>query len=220
MNHRLALLVFPMLLFTADRALAGASDSPVIALHASRTVAKGDLCSIPVAEQIPCRDFTVDEVTHYGLRVYLVAAGVDSATGIRGLSCGLSVDDPLYVSWRLCADEELQHGSWPLDGSGNRIGWTNCNRGVVFPEDGVKAVAGYMYVYAYGDGALGVTANNASGDSQRVVVDCGDSDLIVDRPGGRVGFGAESGFNPCLDATGTERATWGGLKTRFGGEEQ
>jgi hypothetical protein len=195
-------------------ARAGTSDSPVIALHASRTVAKGDLCWNSPPDAVPCEDFTVDEVTHHGFHVYLVAAKADSATGIGGLSCGLSIQGPLYATWRLCADNELQYGSWPEDGGGNRIDWIQCNRSVFFEEDGAQATAGYFYLYTYGPSSIGVVPNVAGGDSQLVVVDCSQNDLVVKLDGGIVGFGTP-GFNPCLDIVSTERITWGRLKTTY-----
>jgi hypothetical protein len=109
----------------------------------------------------------------------------------------------------------MEYGPWPWDGSGNRIEWTACNRTVFFDEDGVTATAGYIYVYAYGDGSIGVTPNNASGDSQLVVVDCSQNAMPLETNGGIVGFGTP-GFNPCLGIVGTERSSWGRLKTQYG----
>jgi hypothetical protein len=81
-------------------------------------------------------------------------------------------------------------------------------------------VAGHFYVYAYGNGSLGVTPNHAAGDSQLVVTDCNDNDMVVEIAGGIVGFGTTPGFNPCLVLVGSQKSTWGYLKTMFGGPRQ
>lgn len=117
--------------------------------------------------------------------------------------------------WNLCADSEVESGIWPLNGSGNRIEWDegNCQR--TEGADGVQAVAGFFYVYAYENGALGITPNQAAGNSQVVLVDCSGSNLAVLSDGGIVGFGTVAGLNPCLASVAVVESTWGNLKTRY-----
>lgn len=205
------ILLFGILSSTAN---AGIESGPVIALHASRAFSKS-LCDAP---QVPsnCMDFVVSETTQRSFNVYLVATKVDSVVGVGGASCGISLSASIGILWNLCADTEFQYGPWPRDGGGNRIGWNpeNCQRTV--RENGVQAVAGFFYVYVYGDGSLDITRNFASGDSQFVVVDCSDNAIPVEIGGGVIGFGTDPGFNPCLGIVKTNNRSWGHLKARFG----
>jgi hypothetical protein len=214
-------LLIPVVIAVA-RASAGLSNEPVVPLHVTAAVSKGDLCDL--LDPVPCSDFVVNRPSPSGYYTFLVATKVDSTVGISGLSCGISMPVFIAASWHLCADNEFRFGPWPLDGGGNRIEWSadNCQRREYeqFEEDGVRAVPGYFYVYAYGNSSLGITPNYAAGDSQLVVADCNDDDMIVEIGGGVIGFGTTPGFNPCLVVVDSERSTWGHLKTKFGGPKQ
>lgn len=220
-NRRTAILLcsFLGLAVVAIRGTsAGLRNEPVVALHVTAAVSKGDLCDL--LDPVPCSDFVVSRPSQSGYFIFLVATRVDSTVGVGGLSCGISAPTFIPASWHLCADSEFRFGPWPLDGGGNRIEWSanNCQRTEYeqFEEDGVRAVAGHFYVYAYGNSSFGITPNYASGDSQLVVTDCNDNNMDVEIGGGIVGFGTTPGFNPCLVVVGSQRSSWGRLKTRFG----
>ena len=86
--------------------------------------------------------------------------------------------------------------------------------------DGVRALTGILYVYAYDNGSMAITPNNAAGDTQIVVTDCGGNDIGVEIDGGIVGFGNQPGFNPCLTSVPLQESSWGRLKQEFGGSNK
>ncbi len=189
----------------------------------------------PDNQGIPCSDYNLQWPLFSGARVYLVVAQADPTAGVAGLSCGIDYSAPYgdvdVFGWTLCADLEFANsgpnGTWPQAGSGNRITWDfldNCQRGLV-GADGVHAVAGCFYVYAYAPGMLQVTTNNnLVTPPELAVADCSQQVCATYLPperAGSVSFGDTfaPGCNPCLAPCATavpvERHTWGRLKQGF-----
>jgi len=201
---------------------AGTQSNAVIALHSAPHLAKvGATCGFgnPNNQMLSCDFYEVDEQPILEPRdVYLVVVDGLPIPGVAGLSCGVETSALVNISgFVLCADLEAPNGGWPASGGGNRITWngsTNCQTTVLSTE-GVHAVAGAFYVYAYGDGVLFVTLNNGVDPPELSVADCAglESDLLVG--GGQVGFGSVPGFRPCLIDVPVDPITWGRVKGAF-----
>lgn len=205
------------------------NEDVVIALHSSGMTVKGSLiCSSdPVTNMVPCTAFDTDEVLNNGSDVYLVVA---LASELAGLSCGLQYDSASsqgvdIFGWTLCADLEFPNsgptGAWPAAGGGNRITWnaaTNCQNTVV--GDGVMAVAGSFYTFAYSADTFRITPNrNLMSGPEMTVANCSALEteldtLAVNPPYGWVDFGGGMGYNPC-EPTPVETTTWGSLKKQY-----
>jgi hypothetical protein len=168
-----------------------------------------------------------------GADVYLVVARAYPGPGIAGVSCGISYNATSgagvdVLGWTLCADLEFTNsglnGEWPASGGGNRITWvstTNCQRTVIDP-DGVHAIAGVFYVYAYSEDYFSLDLNQNLQFPEFAVADCSAqvTYLSVSEPqpyghAGCVGFGT-LGWTPCYGGfIPTESMTWGKLKTKY-----
>ncbi len=206
--------------------LAGTQDNAVVALHDKAPAKKAtNTCAIippatapedPNTLGLACSDYSVDNAPVFENRsVYVVVARADNTAGIAGVSCGVAVTGAVGVfGWTLCADLDFPNGGWPGSGGGDRITWAsvvNC-QDTVLGTDGVHAVAGAFYVYAYGSGTIAITPNNAIPEFK--VADCSAAESEVSSGGGVVGFGSELGFNPCaLPPVPVEQTTWGSIKS-------
>lgn len=97
----------------------------------------------------------------------MVIARADS-NGVSGTSFGLLYDDEpgsgLRVSWNNCVSglEFLSDNPvWPASGSGARLTWLlpdDCQNQII-DDDGIHAVAGAFYVYAYSNGGFEIVPN-------------------------------------------------------------
>jgi hypothetical protein len=126
---------------------------------------------------LPCTSYTTDAPVGAGV-VYVVVADAGSE-GVAAVSFGIDYHggsstptntgiDPQFVTWTPCADgvsfpnSDGVHGLFPQPGGGLRITWdsaTSCQREII-GSDGVHAVVGVFYVYAYSSDVLRVTPNN------------------------------------------------------------
>jgi len=79
----------------------------------------------------------------------------------------------------------------------------------------VYAVGGAIYIYAYGDEWMRVTANDAAGESAILITDCSGVTTAVETPGGMMGFDNVEGFNPCLDDVPVTPSSWGRIKAQY-----
>jgi hypothetical protein len=205
--------------------MAGPNANAVIALHDKAKAAKainacpsGPVPEDPVSQGIPCSQFSTDFAPIGASRdVYLMVAQGDVGVGVAGMSCGVQFGGGVAVfGWTLCADLEFPNGGWPANGGGNRITWdatTNCQTTDVAGE-GVHAVAGSFYLYAYSDGLFEVTPNNGVPVPELQVADCSAASEDVQIAGGAVGFGALEGFNPC-GVVPVEETSWGKIKGAY-----
>jgi PKD repeat protein len=138
--------------------------------------------------------------------VYLVVAQADAAFGIKALSCGVDYGAAnLFVSWTFCADGlEFPAGSWPAPGGGNRMTWETCQNSTI-GSDGVHAVAGVFYVYAYSEDRFEITRHNLIFPPELQVVDC--SSGVTDLPDSALSSvfmgTSEQGVNPCGEPSPT-----------------
>jgi len=158
----------------------------------------------------PCSTYPTTGLIGHAYDVYVLATAYDTS-GIGGASLGIRYDEvpgaglDIY-SWTLCANADAPvsgpYGPWPAPRSGNRILWSSCPRGPIYEDDGIHAVAGSFYVYAYSNDML-VLLND---DVPLEVVDCksvgrpiSENDCgCVKFSSGNSGF--DFGFNPCASS--------------------
>ena len=227
------------------------------AVHYKTNSVTSKLCDIPsttVEEpnyspnytNTPCQAYQVSRVPLGAGRVYVVIGKVGQE-GVGAASFGVTYNgssgqgiDPAYVTWTACADglsfpnSDGVHGNFPQPGGGLRITWNypaSCQTEVI-GSDGVHAVVGVFYVYAYSEAVLQLTPNNnlAGGGPELAVANCAGitTDLFylwgptfVHQVMGAVGFGNQCGYNPCLlhnppcDVVPVSPTTWGRLKSGY-----
>lgn len=188
----------------------------------------------PVTNNIPCDAFTTARPANSPSWVYLVVGGAEA--GINGVSFGVAysgIYEPGYLaqgSWTLCPDGLVfpsTNPAWPDSGSGMTITWTTCQT-TSLSSYGIHAVVAKFYMYAYGGGSFRVTPNLTKTGGLELDVntcDMGTTKLLHyydpanwDFLTGRIDFGGGTGYTPCT-FIGTERSTWGRIKTRFAGSD-
>ena len=176
----------------------------------------------PNYDGLPCSEYT----THAPLgpsTVYIVI-GRAGSEGISAASFGIDYDgrsgqgiDPQYVSFIYCITglhfpNSGEFGEFPAPKGGVRLTWLapdQCPKEEIGSE-GVHAVVGALYVYAYSPDVLRLTINdNLASGPELSIYDCSAqfnlTDLLnLDPPVpvtsllGRIQFGEGSGgFNPC-----------------------
>jgi hypothetical protein len=169
--------------------------------------------------------------------LYLGVAGAGEI-GVIAVSCGINYSgssgqgiDPEFVNWTGCSDGlefpfNGPNGGWPAPGGSMRLTWTICQT-ETFGNQGVHAIMGAFYVYAYSEGTFEVTPDwyNAPRGPSLEVVACGGgttnlySMLYPDYASrlARVHFGGDGSQarNPCLDFVSARPTTWGKLKTQY-----
>jgi len=220
---------------------AGTNPNAVFTLHAKAHATK-NYCTTGSPNSgtpIPCTSYETKWPTASAADVYLVVARGTVGLGIAGASCGVYYNSVVgqgadVYAWYLCADLEFTNGpvgqpEWPASRGGNRITWvsdTNCQRTEAGTE-GVHAVAGAFYVYAYGNDKLAITPNNnlVSGPELAVANCAAATDYLPFLRAGFVTFsagGADLGCNPCTepdsecDPVPAEPTTWGQIKSKYG----
>jgi hypothetical protein len=236
-----AVLVLVVAAFAATLAipaLAQTQPNAKIALHVKAHAAKqtnicpgGAASEDPNTAGIACSSYTTEFGLNAGADIYLVVAQADPALGIAGVSCGIQFTADLSMSgWLLCADLEFPNsgpnGAWPNSLGGNRITWdkdVNCQSAdEVIGSDGVHAIAGSFYVYAYADADFQVIENqNLQSGAELQVADCNSAatDLALTTTGYVRFSDTNTGCNPCLvecDRIPTESTSWGKIKQAYG----
>jgi hypothetical protein len=166
-----------------------------------------DCASAPAT---PCATFVNAAEADGRYDAYLLVTQASADAGISILSYGIDFDERSgrgidVFGWKTCADQEVGAMDWPKNGGGHRVMWTpqtNCQRTEV-GTDGVHAVAGVFYVFAYETDILTLTPHPTIG--RLSVTDC--AGLATQLPyyaGGTARFRSGSarpgrGWNPCLD---------------------
>ncbi len=206
MRITMAVLVSILLSLNSGLAEGGANDEARVALHAAPYQSKMICEDSPLGTGTPCSDYLTEWPLASSANVYLVVARADLA-GFRELSVGITYDAVPgsgvdVFGWTLCADLGTStagpNGHWPSAGSSAEFQWTTCQQ-TPYGSDGVHAVAGAVYVYAYGDDLLGTTSHAVEGSI--VVSNCALTPThLPPSVGGAVAFGSGSGVNPCLTA--------------------
>lgn len=218
-GRTLLLVLLSLLLAPPPQVDAGLEDSK-IALHLSAHNAKsGTQCD---AWATPCSRFATAGYTGVPYDMYMVVANGDPQAGISGLSCGIDYYwQPIHVySWSFCGALEFPSSDWPGNTSGIRLTWNtveDCQNQTVpgYQGEGVHAVAGAFYVYAYdtnretGYAEFSITRHphlvrTDSGNEELAVTSC--TGLVADIPESAVGSvrfseaGDRWGINPCPGA--------------------
>jgi hypothetical protein len=229
----IAALTAAVSLLLVGGAFAGTQDGAVITLHAKAHTSKSLTLCTTWAPTVPCSEYVSTWPLGLSSDVYLVVAKApDAALGIAGMSCGIDYNGMAskgvdVFGWNLCADLQFTNsgaeGEWPAAGGGNRITWvstTNCQTEVL-GTDGVHAIGGAFYLYAYSGDVFQVTGNMNLVIPELAVADCNASTTMLPMDGqasGSVGFG-EPGCNPCVEYCGpvvpVESTTWGRVKTQY-----
>jgi hypothetical protein len=221
-------LVSPAIVLTflvPPAAHAGANADAKIALHLKAHTYKAmSVCSTAAPKTVPCSEFQTKGRALGAYDAYLIVANAaQNGSGIGGLSCGVYYDGELgsgvdVYGWTLCADVEAtqeailgdDRSEWPYPGSGIRITWNtpiHCQKGLItgHETEGIHAIAGAFYLYAYGADLLYLTPNmRGPAAPELAVVGCDGTvdNLPYDRDGA-VRFssaGNELGYNPCTGA--------------------
>jgi len=130
----------------------------------------------PNYENIPCSQYTVNAPLG-GSTVYIVVGQADPTEGVIGASFGIDYDgrhgtgigiEPEYVNFTSCGgairyESDGGFGMFPAPKGGLVTYWglepDACQRQVIDPN-GVHAVIGSLYVYAYSPDLLRITPNN------------------------------------------------------------
>jgi subtilisin family serine protease len=182
-----------------------------VAVHVQSPAAKvSQTCRAPedggtAPTHIPCSEYVTQASTLIGRDVYVVVAGVED-TGVRGLSLGIAYD-PIaghgvqVGRWTFCGDLQFPSDTWPASGSGNIMTWVDCQSHTIDP-DGIHAIAGAFYVYAYASDTFRITENNAVGSPGLKYANCVGAEVDIPvTAAGAVRFspgGVQPGFNPCV----------------------
>lgn len=185
-------------------------------------------CGNPNEARIPCSAYSVHEGDLLrALGLYLMVAHVDPEAGVAGLA--LTIDYEVgpqagvgIFGWTLCGDAEAPSGDWPNPGSGNRIVWDtegNCQVETIGSE-GVHAVAGWLYAYAYGDSRFRVRVPGGDPPGTLEVLDCLGNVVIPQQESPVLGFGGIMGFNPCAGGVAARASTWGRIKSVLGSAQR
>lgn len=183
----------------------------------------------PNFQEIPCYNYTTNAPSLAGSQVYLVVGNLGGQEGVAGGSFGIEYSgsegigiDPRYVTWTPCNDGMTQgmagpHGNWPASKSGLRVTWNTCQ--TTFIQNGVHAVVGSFYVYAYSSDILRLTPNNAQSPPELALSNCNGvvTDFLAlssywDQLLGSVGFGGSQGRPPGCSWGPAQTSTWGRLK--------
>jgi hypothetical protein len=228
--------------------LAGTQNNAVLSLHL-KTHAKAGICDTvdPVTQGIACSNYVLSGNLTTAYDMYLTMAKGEYPPGLAALSCGIIYDNGVIggatqgnatgldvFSWTLCTSglqfpngpTGLPQDEWPASGGGNRITWnavTDCKQ--TGPgSDGVQAVAGVFYVYAYTTDFFQITENlNLLSGPELQVGDCNNS--ITNIPVTSAAFAKFSagavnqGCNPCVTGecipVATKPTTWGKIKQKY-----
>ena len=207
----LAFLVFVAgVLSYASPALADTQPYARVAMHLkAHTTKASTLCTTwsPNAQGLPCSRYVTSGAAGHNYDVYLVVGHGDPTAGIAGVSCRIQYDNVVgrgvdVFGWTLCADQEAvgagSYGDWPESGGSNTITWnptTNCQRTEI-GDEGVHAVIGAFYVYAYSQAYLTISPV----ENNFAIKDCqgATTSNYYTPPGAAFSTsGYEYGHNPC-----------------------
>jgi len=185
---------------------------PKIAVHVRSHTSKGVQTCMAAEDggaaptNIPCSQFVTNAPTMGGRDIYLVAAGIEEE-GVTGLTCGVTYDGVLgrgvdVSNWTFCGDGlQFPSDTWPAAGSGNRVTWLTCQDRSV-PPDGIHAIAGAFYVYAYGPDTFQIIENRTVTIPELKYANCQGEEIDIPVTlAGSIRFssgGTQPGFNPCL----------------------
>ena len=200
-------LLLGLIVATPVKVSAASNSDAKIAVHLHDQVSK-NLCG--TAPLPPCNDglssLVVSGQTGVGYTAYVLVLDGSSSDGIAGAAFGIDYGQNLYVSqWALCANLQFPGNGWPSAGSGNVVTWlkdSNCQStpAVGDLDDGVTAVIGALYMYAYGEDVFEITRRDYVPSPDFMVVDCSAQGSTLPFPdhAGRVAFGlAAEGYDPC-----------------------
>jgi hypothetical protein len=206
--------------FSTSPPTPGALSDPKLATHLVPHLQKGDACaiSLPACYEYETRG---DPLTTYDVYAILVDRQ-GFAGGFGGVEFGLDYDaSSLFLLWTQCGNLEFPSPSWPDPGAGNVVVWdTGSNCQTTPGPDGVRAIVGFFYVYAYTDALFRYTERPVS--SKLSVADCTSAEYVMgSSDAGAAGFGSWEGFNPCVGApTLVNHVTWGRIKQLYRSEEE
>jgi len=204
------------------------------ALHAKNHAVKAaTVCTTdsPNASSTACSAYVTTWPLATGTDVYLVLANGDSS-GFGGATFGIQFDNTPgvgvdMVGWTACVSGlEFPSDNWPQSQSGNVVTYLlpgGCQQTFIGGE-GVHAVVGAFYLYAYGNDIFSITEHRVLQSNEKLVTaNCSGATTVYPQSQwatrtGKVGFGPNNpGCNPCLQFCGTpvEPTTWGKVKNQY-----
>lgn len=226
---------------TALPALAGPSaviSGPKFALHVQSHAQKASyVCTTasPNTNNIACSDYVTQWPLKTPADVYLVLAQGDS-TGFSGATFGITYNGApfegvtLVGEWTFCASGlQFPSDGWPGPDTGNIVTFLlpdGCQR-TVLGSDGVHAVLGAFYIYAYTQDRFRVREHPLIPQENLATADCSNKTTVYPpieytMRTGWVGFGTDPGCNPCtvIDDKGCDPVpvlptTWGRIKSQY-----
>jgi len=202
-----------------------ANENAKIALHL-QDVPTGKAPNIcDRAERPPCnsgeQNLRVNGQLHTTYNVYALVLDGDAQAGISGADFGVSYSSSILLnSWTLCADLSSPQETWPQSDSGIIVTWNalgNCQDtpAVGDSTNGVTAVLGSFYVYAYSEGVLSISPRTTIASQEFAVSDCSPQKTTLPFPSsaGSVAFGnSATGYDPCAADQAAE-SVQGGIYT-------
>jgi len=232
-----ALMAAACLTCAARPVLAGAGAmiaGPKFALHAQTHAAKATfVCSTasPNTNNVACSDYVTNWPLKTGTDVYLVLAQGDS-TGFSGATFGITYNGiqsqgvDLVGDWTLCASGlQFPSDGWPGADTGNICTFLvpeDC-QDTVIGDDGVHAVLGAFYIYAYTEDRFRIREHPKISQGNLATAQCSGKSTTYPPEEyalrtGWVAFGSPSldpGHNPCTDEVPVEPTTWGRIKSQY-----
>ena len=243
MKRTLHILAIAALLCGLGAAQAMAQPTDLInarlALHATAHGTKSS-CTFnlnPTIAGVACENYTLAWPTFSGADVWYVIGhngGSDAGPGFTGVTAGIEYDANVGMfGWTKCATLEFPNtgpnGPWPASGGGNVITWEACE-GTTIAPNGAHAVAGFFYMYAYGEGLMSATENrNLAAGPDFELANCGGQSQslwktlpldVRELVFGTIHFGGDGslGYTPC-GVVATQKTTWGNIKTLYSESE-
>jgi len=225
------LLLLPVLIAACAPSAASAYTLPKarLSFHVQPYLAKRPKTCVPheaggaAPTDLSCPFFEGNGEIKTPYTVYLVVTYADTSSGVAGVQFGIDYDPRDgegidILGWTRCSDNEFAspgpNGAWPSAGSGLIAIWNiagNCQRGVVpgHLEEGVHAVVGAFYVFAYEADVLRVTPDypRPGNDQRYAVVDCRAISTELQEtamPTATFGDPGEKPCNPCIESCAAE----------------
>jgi hypothetical protein len=188
---------------------------PKMALHAKAHAAGGQCNPVSAGgaapDDIPCSEYVTAAPLHRATDAYIVVGNADKP-GVSGVAFGIEYQGApaagvdIVAPFYLCATGlEFPSSTWPASGEGNVITWNtaiDCPDTEI-PPNGIHAVVGAFYLYAYGEDTFRITENKLLRTPALKVNVCNAGETILDpaTDAGSIVFSGNgrAGFNPCAE---------------------
>ena len=217
--------VLTLLFLNVFSLLSLGNENVKLALHVKPKVLTRpvDVCA-EAPQDLPCSQYETRGSFNIPYDVYLVAGNGDPSIGIASISTGIDYNGGsgglLIADWVICAGYSFESGPWPEPNTSILAGWTlpgNCQSQLIpgAPLEGVHAIAGAFYVYAYGADTLRFVPGEY-GPIQIGGCDGSFADLSAASTGSIVfsNQASSKGANPCAPVS-SRHSSWGRIKSLY-----